>query len=99
MYIIDGIAYAGECPKPIGAKSIRPLEDYKLLILFSNGERRVFDFKPLLDMPCYKPLWDIDTFRQVYVECGTAVWDNGEIDIAPETLFEESVLVSGEAIA
>ena len=99
MYIIDGIAYAGECPKPIGAKSIRPLEDYKLLILFNNGERRIFDFKPLLDMPCYKSLWDIDMFRQVYVECGTAVWDNGEIDIAPETLFEESVLVSGEATA
>lgn len=99
MYIIDGIAYAGECPKPVNAKSIRPLEDYRLLILFSNGEQRVFDFKPLLDMPCYKSLRDIDTFKQVYVEYGTAVWDNGEIDIAPETLFEESILVSDEATA
>lgn len=92
MYIIDGIAYAGEMPKMVRAKSIRPLDDYKLRIMFNNGEERIFDFKPLLDMPCYKPLKDVDFFRQVYVDCGTAVW-NDIIDIAPETLFEESIKV------
>lgn len=94
MYIIDGIAYAGECPKPIRAKSIRPLDDYRLEIMFSNGEERIFDFKPLLDMPCYKPLQDVETFRRVYIDCGTAAW-NDDIDIAPETLFELSKAVNG----
>ena len=94
MYIIDGIAYAGERPTPVRAKSIQPIDDYKLYIKFSNGENRIFDFKPLLDMPCYKPLKDIEVFRRVYIECGTAVWNNGDIDIAPETLFEESVPAS-----
>ena len=99
MYIIDGIAYAGEPIKPVSAKSIRPLDDYRLIISFNNGERRMFDFKPLLDMPCYQPLKDVEIFKQVFVEFGTAVWNNGDIDIAPETLYADSVTVSNEAIA
>lgn len=93
MYIIDGIAYAGEPTKPVRVKSIRPLDDYKLLILFTDGERRIFDFKPLLDMPCYQPLKDAELFRRVYIECGTAAWSE-DIDIAPETLYADSVPLS-----
>lgn len=92
MYVIEDIAYAGELPKPIRAKAIRPLGDYRLLITFNNDEKRVFDFKPYLDMPCYKPLNDISVFERVYIDYGTAVWNDGEIDIAPETLFVESEL-------
>ncbi|MCM1328288.1 MAG: DUF2442 domain-containing protein [Ruminococcus sp.] len=92
MYIINDIAYAGELPKPVKAKAIRPLDGYRLLITFNNDEKRVFDFKPYLDFPCYKPLKDVNVFNGVYVEYGTAVWNGGEIDIAPETLLEESEL-------
>lgn len=91
MYIIDGIAYAGEQPKPVRVKAVRTLEDYKVLITFTNGERKTFDFAPLLDMPCYQPLRDKAVFGGVYVEFGTLVWNDGDIDIAPETLFSESV--------
>lgn len=99
MYVIDGIAYAGELPKAIRAKSIRPLKDHKLLIFFSNGERRIFDFEPLLNMPCYEPLKDAEIFDRVYLEYGTAVWNNGDIDIAPETLYADSMTVTDEATA
>lgn len=91
MYVIDGIAYAGEQPKPVRVKAVRPLEDYKVLITFTNGERKIFDFAPLLDMPCYQPLKDRSVFCGVYVELGTLVWNDGDIDIAPETLFIEGV--------
>lgn len=91
MYVIDGIAYAGEQPKPVRVKAVRPLEDYKVLITFTNGERKIFDFAPLLDMPCYQPLKDRAVFCGVYVELGTLVWNDGDIDIAPETLFSEGV--------
>lgn len=90
MYIIDGIAYAGEVPAIVRAKSIRPLDDYKLHIKFTDGSERIFDCKPLLDMPCYQPLKDAEFFRRVYVEGGTAVW-NDRIDIAPETLLDDSL--------
>lgn len=91
MYIIDGIAYAGELQKPVTARSVRPLKDHRLIITFDSGEKRIFDFTPLLDMPCYKPLCDPELFSRVYVEYGTAVWNDGEIDIAPETLYSESI--------
>lgn len=98
MYVIDGIAYAGELPKPVSVKSIRPTDDYELIILFTNGETRRFDFKPLLDVPCYQPLKNLELFRRVYIECGTAAW-NDDIDIAPETLYENGVLLSDSETA
>lgn len=99
MYIIDGIAYAGEQAKIINVKSVRPIEEYKVIITFSNDEKKIFDFSSLLNMPCYQPLKDKETFRSVYVECGTLVWNDGKIDIAPETLYEKGVSVDTRARA
>ncbi|MCC8043472.1 MAG: DUF2442 domain-containing protein [Oscillospiraceae bacterium] len=87
MYIIDNVAYAGEPPAMINVKSVNALADYELLVTFTNGERRRFDFKPLLDLPVFKPLKDENLFKSVYIDYGTAVWGN-DIDIAPETLLE-----------
>lgn len=70
MYIVDGIAYAGEPEKLIRVKSVRALDDYKLSLLFTNGERRIYDLKSFLDMPCYQALKDPKLFRQAYIECG-----------------------------
>ena len=41
---------------------VKPLEDYKLLLKFSNGEERIFDVTPLLDLPVYRPLKDITLY-------------------------------------
>ena len=94
MYIVDGIAYAGEQKQPIRAKAVRPLDSYKLLITFCNDERRVFDFAPLLEMPCYSSVFD-----RVYVDYGTVCWNDGDIDIAPETVYNESIAYNNEATA
>ena len=37
MYIIDGIAYAGEKTKPIKVSGVRPLDDFKLWLRFNTG--------------------------------------------------------------
>ena len=91
MYIIDGIAYAGEPKTPIKVVGIRPLSNYHLWLRFSNGESKVFDFKPLLDSPCYIRLQDKEIFRDVYIDYGVPVWCDGDIDIAPEYIYENSV--------
>lgn len=91
MYIIDGIAYAGEQPQPVSVKAVRPLENYTVLVTFADGRKKIFDFFPLLGMKCYQPLKNKDLFNSVYVDYGTIVWNDGEIDIAPETLFEEGI--------
>ena len=95
MYIIDGIAYAGEKKPPLKINGVRPLEDFKLWLRFNTGEAKVFDFTPLLSMPAFAPLADINVFRGVYIDYGVPVWNDGDIDIAPETLYEQGVPVGG----
>ena len=93
MYIKNAIAYAGEPVKPIKVLNVRPLDGYKLCIHFTDGEEKTFDFEPLLDLPCYQPLRDKAVFDRVYVEYGCTVWNDGDIDIAPERLYADGVSV------
>lgn len=99
MYIIDGIAYAGEQIPEIKIKSVRALPDYKLWIRFNDNSQKIFDFKKLLDFPCYEPLKDTSLFNSVYVDFGIVVWNNGEIDISPEKLYTEGVSIENELTA
>lgn len=92
MYIVDGIAYAGEPKTPVKVVGIKALSDYQLWLRFNNGESKVFDFKPLLDNPCYVQLKDLNTFHDVYIDYGVPVWCNGDIDIAPEYVYENSIV-------
>ena len=89
MYIVDGIAYAGERIPPLRVGGVRPLDGFQLWIRFSTGEARIFDCKPLFDLPIFAPLNTPATFRSVYIDYGIVTWMSGAIDIAPETLYEE----------
>ena len=53
MYVVNGIAYAGEQSPAIKVSGVRPLEDYKLWVRFNTGEAKIFDFKPLLEKPAF----------------------------------------------
>jgi len=90
MYIIDGIAYAGELRSDIEVKKVSVLEDMMMLITFSTGEKRLFDATILLQYPAFKLLENEKIFMSAKVEHGVLVWLNGDIDIAPETLYKNS---------
>lgn len=94
MYIVDGIAYAGEQQPVIKVAGVKPLDNYKLWLRFNNGETKVFDFKPLLSKPAFEPLKNTELFKEVYIDYGVTVWDNGNIDISPELLYEQSIEVN-----
>ena len=94
MYIIDGIAYAGEPRPAIKISGVRPLDGYRHWLRFNTGETRTFDFTPLLSEPAFAPLRDPATFRGVYLDYGATVWNDGEIDIAPEYLYENAAPVA-----
>ena len=66
--------------------------DYALLLEFENGEKRVFDMRPYLDKKPFNRIKDAPLFVQASVDYGTVVWP-GNIDIAPETLYDLSVPV------
>ncbi|MCD7796107.1 MAG: DUF2442 domain-containing protein [Clostridiales bacterium] len=93
MYVKNGIAYAGEQKQLLKVSGVRPLDNYKLWVRFNNDEAKVFDFSTLLEAPAFAPLKDKELFNSVYIDYGVTVWDNGNIDIAPEYLYE-----NGEAI-
>ncbi len=65
-------------------------DDFSLDLLFENGEWRSFDMKPLLAVKPWNRIHLTQDFHRVRAEHGTVVWP-GEIDVAPETLYDESV--------
>ena len=66
-----------------------PAENYQLVVAFSTGERRRFDMRPYLAYPVFRRLENPGFFSLARVDYGTVTWP-GEIDIAPETLYEKS---------
>jgi hypothetical protein len=74
----------------IGVKEVTPSSDYKLNLLFENGERRLFDMSPLLDKGIYQTLKEGSMFNRVKVTLDFIEWPNG-VDIDPDRLYEESI--------
>jgi hypothetical protein len=64
-----------------------PKDNYVLELWFDTGEHKVFDVKPYLKRGVFARLQDVDLFKQAYVSLDTVCWP-GELDIAPETLYD-----------
>ena len=62
-------------------------EDNTLTLLFENNETRIFDMTPYLNEKPFIKLKSKALFTKAKVDYGTVVWP-GNIDIAPETLWE-----------
>jgi hypothetical protein len=69
---------------------VEPLSEYKLSLEFENQEKRIFDVTPYLEMGVFRQLKDKNIFSRAFIEGGTVMWP-GEIDIAPETLYDRSI--------
>ena len=72
------------------------LNGYKLSVLFNDGVKKEVDFYGILfenDYPVFRQLKDIEKFIQFKVT-DTLEWDNGNIDIAPETVYEFGKIIN-----
>ena len=70
--------------------AVKPQPDFQLLLEFKNGELRRFDMRPLLAVKPWARIANLHLFELARVDYGTVVWP-GEIDVAPETLYDDSV--------
>ena len=68
---------------------VSPRDDYCLELWFNTGDHRLFDMRPYLDRGVFIQLQDLAHFRQAYVALDTVCWP-GNLDIAPETLYDRS---------
>ena len=74
------------------AVEVTPLPDYRLKVLFDNGERRSFDVKPYIKGEWFSELLDPKVFNAVRVDGLSVAWPDGQ-DIAPDCLY-----VNGDVI-
>ncbi|NOQ36583.1 MAG: DUF2442 domain-containing protein [Methylococcaceae bacterium] len=75
--------------------SVNPLNDYQLLIKFTNDEIGVYDCKPLLNFGVFRELQNVHYFNQVTIVGDTVAWTN-EQDICPDTLYLESIKIEND---
>ncbi|MBR5127958.1 MAG: DUF2442 domain-containing protein [Roseburia sp.] len=67
-------------------------KDYKIELLYDNGEKKLYDFAPELEHPFYRELQDEKYFVQMSVINGELMWVTGQ-DFCPNTLYEKSELL------
>ncbi len=67
--------------------------DYRLQLEFENGEKRLFDMGPYLEKKPFSRLKDVPVFTCASIDYGTVVWP-GNIDISPETLYDQSLPIN-----
>ncbi len=89
MYVFNGFVYGGEPSKQIKIMSVKPLNDMIMLLTFSNGETRLFD-ATTLSGEVFKPLKDDSIFKNPAIDHGVVTWLDGQIDCAPEFMYENS---------
>jgi hypothetical protein len=63
--------------------------EYRLLVVFENGDERLVDLRSHLDGPIFEPLKDPAYFScfRVNEDIDTVVWENGA-DFSPDFLYE-----------
>ena len=73
--------------------AVEPLADYRLLLTYDNGERRVFDVGPYLGTKPYDELKDADLFGKARISGFKVEW-RPRLDIDADPLYFDSVPVA-----
>ena len=70
-------------------RKVTHLSDYKLLLDFEDGTRKLVNLEPYLEGEVFEPLKDINYFKTVSVnpDLDTIVWKNNA-DFSPDFLYE-----------
>ena len=93
MIVKDGICYpdnpAAEPLLSVAGCSV--VGNSTLRVRFNSGDVRIVDISPLFEFPALKPLGNPEILRAFSIDHGILNWLDGELDIAPEWLFDHGV--------
>jgi hypothetical protein len=73
----------------LAIKAVQPIQNYNLILTYQNGEKRLFDMNPFLNIGVFKELREVEKFNTVRVSFDSIEWEN-EADLDPEILYEQS---------
>lgn len=76
---------------------VKPTDDFKVYVYFSDGKIKLYDMNPLLNKGIFKQISDVDAFTEkCTVINSTLAWDIGGnfdetkcLDIDPEAIYSE----------
>jgi len=90
MYVANGYVRAGAPETGLKVESARVAGDLCMLVTFNTGETRLFDASELLGFEVFAPLGDKSVFERFEIDHGVLTWLDGDIDIAPEGLYQRT---------
>lgn len=76
--------------------SVTPLPPARLLLVYANGESRIFDVSSWLNVGHFSELKDEAIFKAVRISFDAVEWPNG-LDMDPEELYSGSVAMESDA--
>ena len=90
MIVKNGMCYADDRAPVLKIVAAKSCGGHEIEVLFSNGDRRLFDGRKLLVGEVFAPLADEKAFNDYQLDYETLTWLNGEVDVAPEFVYENS---------
>lgn len=89
MYISNGFVCGNQQSKMLKISEVKALDDMIMILTFSTGEKRLFD-ATILEGQIFEPLKNPEIFKKAKIEYGVVTWMDGNIDCAPEFMYEHS---------
>ena len=75
------------------AVDVKPMDGYRLFVVFDNGEEKIYDAKPLIKGDWFGQLKDTKVFNTVDIAGLSVEWSGGQ-DVCPDDLYYSSTPVS-----
>ncbi len=75
---------------PVYVTKARYVRDYIVELTFNDGIEKAVDFTSIINrrMKIFSPLLDKEVFKNFSLNGWTLSWLDGQIDIAPESLYQ-----------
>ena len=92
MIVRNGTCYAENSQPVLKITAFENCGDHQMCVVFNDGATRIFDGRSLLQGEAFAPLSDAIVFADCKLDYETLTWLDGELDVAPEFVYENSVV-------